>query len=265
MDSEFLTNLGLTEAQANAYIALVENGKLTPPQLSKLTGENRTNAYMLLDRLVELNLAKKAEDTSKATYRALNPSNLEELVKKGRQEALNREESVKNAMPQLLSFFYTHSEQPGVRFFQGKDGILEMYDDILRTGKTLYLVRGATDKEVVGQAELDKFISKRVEKQIRVKALTPVHGDANRNPEQDEKWLMERTWVSTDIYSEPVEIDIYGDKVAFMSFGNEAIGVIIESPQIAESMRKLFDLMLKGAKMAGIKAALKSKKDSEAS
>lgn len=263
MDSEFLINLGLTEAQANAYIVLVENGKLTPPQLSKSTGENRTNAYMLLDKLVELDLAKKLEGTSKATYRPLNPSNLEELVKKSRQEALKREETVKQAMPELLSFFYTHSEQPGVRFFQGKNGILEMYDDILRTGKTLHLVRGATDKEVVGQAELEKFINKRVEKQIRVKALTPVHGDANREPEQDKQWLMERTWVNTDLYSEPVEIDIYGDKVAFMSFGNEAIGIIIESPQIAESMRKLFDLMLKGAKMAGIKAALKSRKDNE--
>lgn len=260
MDSEFLTNLGLTEAQANAYIALVKNGKLTPPQLSKITGVNRTNAYMLLDRLVELNLAKKAEGTSKATYRALNPSNLEELVRKGRREALKREELVKNAMPELLSFFYTYSEQPGVRFFQGRDGILEMYDDILRTGKTLHLVRGATDKEVVGQAELRKFISQRVEKQIRIKALTPVYEDANKDPKQDERWLMERTWVSTDLYSEPVEVDIYGDKVAFMSFGNEAIGVIIESPQIAKSMRKLFELMLKGAKMAGIKAALKSKK-----
>lgn len=265
MDSELLTNLGLTVAQANAYIALVKNGKLTPPQLSKVTGENRTNAYMLLDRLVELDLAKKAEDTSKATYRALNPSNLEELAKTSRKEALKREESVKQAMPELLSFFYTHSDQPGVRFFQGKDGILEMYDDILRTGKTLHLVRGATDREVIGHADLEKFINRRVEKQIRVKALTPVHGDANKDPKQDEQWLMERTWVSTDLYSEPVEIDIYGDKVAFMSFGNEAIGVIIESPQIAESMRKLFNLMLQGAKIAGVKAALKSKKDIETS
>lgn len=50
-----------------------------------------------------------------------------------------------------------------------------------------------------------------------------------------------------DEYTAPVEIDIYGDKIALMSFGKELIGVIIESPQIARALKEIFLLAKRGA------------------
>ena len=80
MDVKFLKQLGLNGSQAKAYIALVKQGSLTPPELAELTGETRTNAYSILDKLVSLGLAKKVESSKKATYRAEHPANLEKLV-----------------------------------------------------------------------------------------------------------------------------------------------------------------------------------------
>ena len=45
-----------------------------------------------------------------------------------------------------------------------------------------------------------------------------------------------------------LEIDIYGNKVALLSFGKELIGTIIESKQIAEALKQIFDLAKLGAK-----------------
>lgn len=246
MTEELLTSLGLNKTQAKAYLALVRHGTLTPPELAKKTGETRTNAYTVLDRLVELGLAKKTEVHNKLTYRVENPVALETLAKRQRDQALERERLVKNSMPSLLNFFYTYAEQPGIRFFQGKDGIEEIYKDQLRTGQAIRIVRSWKDKDFFGKGVYSIWRKRPSKYDIPTIMLSPDVSDANNDPELDKQLLFERTWMKKDDYTAPVEWDIYGDKVSVISFGEEAIGMIIESPQIAESMRQMFTIMQRG-------------------
>jgi HTH-type transcriptional regulator, sugar sensing transcriptional regulator len=247
MNEELLTSIGLNSTQARAYLALVRHGALTPPELAKKTGETRTNAYTVLDKLVELGLAKKDGSKKKLIYRVENPVALEKLVKKHRNEALQREKLVKDSMPALLNFFYTYSEQPGVRFYQGKDGIEEIYNDTLRTGKDIYLLRSPVDVDLMTFDYLRSYKVKRAKYGITTHTLSPDVPNATRDPEDDKVNKINRTWLPKETYTAPVEIDIYGDKVAMISFGEEAMGMIIESPQIAEAMRQIFSLATKGA------------------
>ncbi len=246
MNEDLLVNLGLNSTQAKAYMALVRYGSLAPPELASKTGETRTNAYTVLDRLVELGLAKKDESKKKLVYRVENPVALEKLVKQYRDDALAREKLVKDSMPALLNFFYTYSEQPGVRFFQGKDGIEEIYKDHLRTGKTTRIIRSWKDRDFFGKGVFNVWRKRPAKHGIRTVMLSPDVEDANNDPELDRKLLWTRTWMKKEDYTAPVEWDIYGDKVSVISFGEEAIGMIIESPQIAESMRQIFALAERG-------------------
>lgn len=243
MNEELLVSLGLNKTQAKAYLTLVRFGALTPPQMAKKTGETRTNAYTVLDRLVELGLAKKSEVNKKFVYRVENPVALEKLVKEQRDEAMERERLVKTSMPALLNFFYTYSEQPGVRFYQGVDGIKRIYDDTLRTGQDIYLLRSPLDKDLMSDDYLQKYKDRRAKFGITTHTLSPDVPSATRDPEDDKKHKINRTWLPKDAYTAPVELDIYGDKVALISFGEEAMGTIIESPQIAEAMKQLFGLV----------------------
>jgi len=43
-----------------------------------------------------------------------------------------------------------------------------------------------------------------------------------------------------EAYQSPVEIDIYGDKVAFINYASGGTSTIITSPAIAGAMRELF-------------------------
>jgi hypothetical protein len=52
-----------------------------------------------------------------------------------------------------------------------------------------------------------------------------------------------RTWIPSEGYTAPVEIDVYGDKTAFLAFGDEFMGVIVQSPYIAESMRQMMRMI----------------------
>ena len=247
MNIETLEQFGLNKTQAKAYLALIRNGSLTPPALSKITGETRTNAYTVLDKLVEFGLAKKMEQNKKFVYRVENPVALEKLAARHRAEALQREQQVKTAMPSLLNFFYTFSEQPGVRFFQGADGIKEIYNDTLRTRQDIYLLRSPLDKDLMSDEFFQKYKSQRSKLGITTYILSPDVPGATRDPESDKNNLIKRTWLPKDTYTAPVELDIYGNKVALISFGEEAMGTIIESPQVADAMRQLFALAQAGS------------------
>lgn len=247
MNPEILETIGLNKTQAKTYMTLVEKGELTPPEIAEFTGESRTNSYMVLDSLAELELIEKIEKGKKLSYRVNNPIAIEKLSEKKRQSVIEAETKVKQAMPTLLSYFYSFTERPGVRLFEGADGLKEIYRDILRTKKTLYLIRGFQNVEVLGKGFIEKFIAQRVKLGIKVIALTPKHTDANTDPDQDKEWLMERTWVDTSLYKEPVEINIYGSKIAIASFGGEVMGVIIDSPQMAKALKELFVLISLGA------------------
>lgn len=245
-----MQEIGLNDSQAKAYLALVRAGSLTPPVLSQRIGVTRTNAYELLDQLNTLGLAQKSETGKKLTYSPAHPNALQSLVQQRREAVFEQEGRINAMMPKLLSFFYAHSDQPGVRFFQGRDGIVEVYKDILRTRQTVYLVRASEEKNVLGREFLAEYIKQRIKSNIRVVALTPLRPTANRDPKVDEEWLFDRTWFAPEAYTAEVEVDIYGDKVALISYGDEVMATIIQSPQIATAMKQLFVFMQHGAAAA---------------
>lgn len=243
MNTETLIDLGLTASQAKAYLNLMQFGLLTPPLLANKIKETRSNTYKILERLEELGLATKDKTSSKLAYRATNPIALEALAQEQRNAALEREQQVKQALPKLLSFFYTYSEQPGVRFFQGKEGIQEIFNDMLRTRQTIYLVRSPADVSFYDESFFQQFKRKRAKLGIETHAITPDVASANHDPTIDADNLFIRTWIGADQYDSSVEWNTYGDKLAIISYGEEAIGMIIESPQIAASFRQLFSLL----------------------
>jgi sugar-specific transcriptional regulator TrmB len=243
MNSESLEKLGLTKPQAKAYISLIKEGNLTPPALANKIKESRSNTYKILDRLIELGLVTRREEQKKFVYRPESPVALERLARDARNEALAHEKQIKDHMPTLLSYFYTFSEQPGIRFFRGEAGIKEVFNDIVRTGKTQYLLRSPSDISFYDSEFFANLRKKKVKAGIQTIALTPNVSSANHDPSIDAQNNLLRTWLPKNAYTANVEWSTYGDKVAIISYGHEAIATIIESPQIAEGFRQVFNLV----------------------
>ena len=248
MNVKTLTGIGLNETQAKVYLLLIKNGSLTPPQTATALNTKRTNAYAVLDQLDVLGLATKKEHQKKITYWAENPIALEKLAKNKRAEALEHEKLVQLSMPALLNYFYTFTDQPGVRFFQGLEGIKEIYNDMLRTAKDIYLIRSPHDQDLLSTEYFIKFKQKKSNLNIRTHMLNPQENREIWNDKTDKQYNTIRTQIKSSQYTAKVEISTYGDKVSIISFGEEAIGMIIDSPQIAEANRQIFELAKLGSK-----------------
>lgn len=246
---DVLKKAGLSEAQASVYNCLLKNGAMTPAELAKNTGQSRENCYMIAKKLVELDLIEQTND-KKSTYRVLNPTNLEILAEKRRKIVAKNEKFVKDNLSSLLDIFYANNEMPGARTLEGLDGVKEVYLDNLRVKKDLYFLRTRAD-EILGHDDIESFMhnyrDQRALLGIHTYGLTPVdkHAIQNFKHGRDTAILFHRTWMPEEDYTAPVEIQVYGNKVALISFGGTQMATIITSPVIAEAMRQILKILMK--------------------
>ena len=250
MDIEELTTIaqkaGLTKSQANVYVALIREDELTPAQMAEFSGESRENCYSIAKRLVELSLAEKTTNR-KTSYRALNPSALQTLAENRRRIVQRNEVYVKQNMDTLMQLFYANSEMPGAHTIEGLDGIKEVFNDMLHTKDDIYLVRTSYDK-VLGSGEdgfLRHFRTERAKNNITTFALTPDFPNARKYATDgtDEAMKFDRVFMPQDAYTGKVEIDVYGNKVAMIAFGETEMATIISSPAISEAMRQIIKML----------------------
>jgi sugar-specific transcriptional regulator TrmB len=246
---ESLFAAGIQGTLAKAYIALLDVEAVSPSKFARTIGESRPNTYKLLDELVERGLAKRFDVGKKLHYQAESPAHLLTLARE-RKDALEAEESqLKSAVPNLMKAYYKNHEQPGVRFYQGKEGIKEIYLEQIEVGEPIRFMKTRADIEFFGFKFMHEIRMLAPQAGIERNAFTP---DAPEVPidveESDKRHLLERTWYLQDDYTAPVEWSVYGNKVSIISFGKEAIGMVIDSPQIAESLRQMFTLLDEGIK-----------------
>lgn len=245
--NNLLEQLGFNQSLATAYLKLLEHGTLTPPQLAELTKETRPNAYSLLSKLVELGLASKRTAAKKATYQAENPVALQEFMQKQRQELQERERVLQDGLPDLMNTYQLSREKPGVRFYSGKKGIQTIFEEQLKTGKPIHAIKTLADVQFFGFRYMHNMRMIAPKAGVRRIMFTPDDEGVGVDwAASDTRNLISRTWYKREDYTAPVEWGVFGDKVSIISFGKEAIGMVIDSQQIAESVRQLFKLLDEG-------------------
>jgi len=247
---EDLSAAGLNETESKCYIALLEKKAWKPSELATRIKESRTNCYKILDKLVEYGLAKKFDKAKKLHYSATSPARLSELAREQRKAFEKSEQQLALSAQHLFTKYIKVHEQPGVQFFQGKKELKQIYLDQIQSGDTIYIIRPDYNMDIYDFDFMSDIRHLARKAGIQRYAITPDREKAPQNYKvSDPYMLLTRTWMPKASYTAPVEWNVYGNKLAIMSFGNEAIGMIIESPQIAEAFRQLYQLLDKGLRL----------------
>lgn len=250
MYEQSLLQVGLTKDQATIYETLVKNGPSPASKIARKTPLSRPLVYKILGELMEMELVDKKEEEGKVSvFAPAHPLKLKDFVEKKIEHANNAKTALEGVIGKLSSDFNLISGRPGVRFLDGLEGMRKIYDDILQTGEDFYLIRpifGAEFEEKMLPIITD-FVKERIKRGIKVTAITPNDESSRHNAENDIASLITRTLVDVSQYDSPVEINIYGNKIAILSYDKEFIGIVIESPQISKAMKQLIALAALGA------------------
>lgn len=239
MDTVVLRKAGLTESQAKGYLALVEHGALTPVELATHTGENRTNAYAIADKLVDLGLATKKTDP-KTLYSPESPTKLKQLLVNRQRELRTANEELLGTLPTLLSQYQLVSNRPGVVHLEGVGSLRQVYDDIIRVGDVLRIFPSNDDRD---DPEVSAMIDRQIERQRKAGVKTEVllrQDTFETFPVHNDELFEARPALFGPLGA---QIMIYGNNIAITTYTNGIVTTIITNPMVADTFRQLFQTM----------------------
>ena len=243
MDYRQLIATGLNEQQAKAYALLIEKGKATPPHAAKYLKTSRSNTYKILDRLVDMGLAKREEVAKKFTYFPDNPMALSNLVAEQRNLASAREDAVKAVLKDLLAKYHTHTDQPSIKIVTGREQVAEAYRHQIVQLETIYFIRSRADIPVMGFETLHNLRVMPGRHGVKRFGITPDLSTGTTPTKGPDRSNMTRTWVRQEDYEAPVEWSVSGTTLLIVIFGAEPHAITITNPLIADAFRQIWHLL----------------------
>ncbi|HPN54737.1 MAG TPA: helix-turn-helix domain-containing protein [Candidatus Moranbacteria bacterium] len=229
-----LQHLGLNEKQAKVYLALLQMGKGSVPAISIKAGTKRPTTYLLLEELRMQGLVMLLPKKGKVLYSANSPH---ELWEKQRE----KEQMIRQNMPELMAMFNTQKEKPKVTYYQGERNVVDLYN-----------------KEIFVQPELDIFgsiealggiyekieynLKKAEEQKTKIREL--LQSD-EKSIEYSKKHFSEfhQVKLASKELKFPTDNIIFGNKLAIFSYKDEPMAVVIESSDVVATYKSMFELV----------------------
>ena len=227
----------MNEKQAKIYLASLELGETTIKEIAKKAEIKRTTIYDLIDEMLESGLLKQTIKGTRKKFIAASPEELQLLVQK-------REALLSQIMPALNSMSNVGNVKPKIRFYEGQEGLGEIYADTLKYSSEILAFASDDVVKVLGMDWATHYIKQRAQKRIYYKGIIPRSAliekeFASKNQEQ----LRSIKMIDGKKYPLSNEIMIYGhQKIAIIS-AKDAMGIIIESAEIYRTQKSLFELL----------------------
>lgn len=232
-----LQKLNFDEKEADIYLALLELGEANIEQIAKKSGVKRTTVYYVIETLKEKGYIEMSKNGKKILYYALNPKKIGETLEE-------KKLIFDKIMPGLLSITNDIEKKPKIRYFEGKEGIREIYKDTLRYHDQEMLVW--TTEDILEYFDVDwlwsYYVIKRVENKIWQRAIAPDIEYAKELQGMDTEHLRQIRFCSKEKYPMYVDVTLYGGRfVGIMSF-KDGLGLIIESEGIYKTLKSIFEM-----------------------
>ena len=237
-----LQDIGLTSEQTDIYLAGIELGQSSVQQLAQKAGAKRPTAYLILAELKEKGLFFQVLKGKKRYFVAEEPDKLFASIK-------DKENQLKQILPELRSLYNIDLDKPKIRFYEGIDGALAVYEDILAS-----LPNNSELLSYTGIAGLFKdfpkdfakgFFQRRVRRNIRTRIIA-IDSEESREWQKHAPFEL-REIILVDEKKAPFfgDTEIYGNKIALLSYKENFMAVVIESKEIANMQRFIFELAWK--------------------
>ena len=238
-----LIQAGLTDAQADVYLLLLEKGTLAPPAVATSLGLTRSNAYKVLEQLMELGLAIREDKNKKFVYSAGDPRTLNDLLARERNRVIALEKAVNESLQLLQSKYQQQSAQIDVKAYHGAAKVKRQYERQAEQQQPVYFVKSRADIPVMGFDFMNEVRHLVSQHGVQRFGITPDTPEAPANPEIDQSTNLIRTWIDENDYTAPVEWSVSGDEVTIFVFEKNGSAIRITSPAVADSFRQLYQLL----------------------
>jgi len=247
MKDDVLRELGLTQNEASVYLTLLDLSKSPINAVAQKTGLHRRTIYDCLMRLEEKGLVSYVLEGKTRFFNAVSPQRFLDFLKEKEELIKEKEEKIRDILPQLLAIFEKGGEEVNITVHKGKNGLKTIFEDLLRTKKEWDSLISTGMALKVLPFYVNKFHKRRQKARIPYKVI--FYGSRVAELRGEEHARMRYTQVKCFPESQfiPISTWIYGNKVALMIWEAE-LGILIESKKVTDGFRKHFEVLWKYAR-----------------
>jgi sugar-specific transcriptional regulator TrmB len=229
---------GLDQKEAQIYELILRYNKVNPAKILEKVPIKRGDLYNVLKRLENKRLIHPLPSEKKLTYVALSPDAIEESIK-------TKERTVEEAKAQLSSLFSLYNVgagRPVFSFALGLDGIKEIFNDSL-----------TTRTEILSYADVDGWMkhlknyavwyaAERRRKKIYERVIIPDTPMALKYMETYDLKVMAAKYIPHKKYKFALEMNIYDNKVTYVTLREPFVSILIEDQTVADTQRAIFEM-----------------------
>jgi sugar-specific transcriptional regulator TrmB len=241
-----LEAVGLDDKESRLYLAGLQLATAPASDYARKASMNRITAYNTLEAMVRKGLLTTVKKIRAKWYAPVAPEYLSLEARKS-AEALDR------ALPELRSLQSARERKPRVRFFEGWEGVRHVYEDSLTAKTEILNFADSAVLRTFWEKYDEEYVAQRVKKGIMLRGIAPDDAAGRKVHGEDRERLREIRLVPASMFASRNEINIYDHKIAICSFpagarsADDLFGVIIESKEVAETQRQIFEMAWRSA------------------
>lgn len=237
-----LKQLGIHEKQAQVYLALLELGQSPMSAIARRANLKRPTVYLIIDELNILGLCSEIVKGKKKFYSAIHPRRLVEMTS-------FRNEQAENLLPELVAL-QRKAEKPKVRMLEGLEGMHAAYEEAFASlnNKEEGLWIGNTGLLQEKFPEVLRLYNHTLGKLKNPHIREIIHGG-----EKSKAWVKSMRKIKPSKHYDVKYVGekypfgntdqlIVGSKVMLFALGKEIFVLIIESKEMADTQRGVFEL-----------------------
>lgn len=238
--TEALQNLGLSEKEAQVYVALLKLGRGSAYAIAGESGLKKPTTYVILGELMKKGLANKMPRMRKQMFVPKPPDELFALA----EERISISKSV---LPQLMALIERGKKKPQTLFFEGMKSVREVFFQQARRMAGRELVGFYAYVENLPEVDLfaREYHKELARRDVRIRGFVPDHPAEVWYRKTDAEQKRTIKVVPFEEYSSDISVDIGDEHIMFFAPRDMQV-TLIENERIAKTMRQFFEMLWKG-------------------
>lgn len=256
--SNKLTKAGLSDKEAVVYAFLLEHNGAYPSVVAQETGLNRTTVYKILTALSVKGLVTEYEKRKKFFYQVADPKHLEKYADMQISQANRAKEYVRALMPVLEGVYKNANDKPVVRFFEGKEGIENIYRAHIEGNMPYEMLALSNTVHLLPQLSMgfkEYYARGKAGSGITTRAIVPHTEELETDLFTFYKDVPQKYWpkvgyLPQDEFTFDAELTLFDkNKVSIVNFKEPHFsGTIIEDKTIYDMFKLFFELVWRNQK-----------------
>lgn len=242
MDIEsILSKIGLHESGVKVYLACLQLGSATITEIAKAAGTKRPTTYLIVDDLIIKGFLSIQKKGTKKYYYPEPPARLLQLMR-------FRTRELENLLPEMEALYNEPKQKPKIRIYEGKEAMQNIYQELysyLGKKEEALFFTAIGDLQKYFPVALTQYIKQlRQKKNYRIRELNKGDAEGVAYAKRMKGILGKNHYLrllDPSLQFSNTDNLIFGDKLVIFSFKQDIFVIVIESQDVADTYRAMFN------------------------